>query len=211
MDAFAEFHAFWWDHPALGELDALPTHTSVTEHVANTRKHFDRFVDALDGRLTGPQRKVYERTLASLPRLWGRALRGKDLTLIHGDANFSNVLLPHDADEGRALIIDWQLWGVSFATEDLSHLIALFWAAEHRQRMEKDLLKRYHRGLVAQGVVGYTWMDCWEDYRLAVLLRVLFMPVWFWLSGSSASWWERSLVRAVQAMEDLGCVELLES
>ena len=77
MDAFAEFHAFWWDYPTLGELDALPTHTSVTEHVANTRKHFDRFVDALDGRLTGPQRIVYERTLASLPRLWGRALRGR--------------------------------------------------------------------------------------------------------------------------------------
>jgi hypothetical protein len=106
MDAFAEFHAFWWDHPALSELDALPTPASVAEHVDNTRTHFPRFVDALDDRLPGPQLAVYERTLASLPRLWERVLRGTDLTLIHGDANFSNVLLPRDPDEARALIID---------------------------------------------------------------------------------------------------------
>jgi hypothetical protein len=77
--------------------------------------------------------------------------------------------------------------------------------------MEKDLLRRYHHGLIEHGVEGYAWTDCWEDYQLAVLLRVLFMPMWFWLSGSSASWWARSLERAMQAVEDLGCVELLES
>ena len=143
-------------------------------------------------------------------RLWQRVLCGSDLTLIHGDANFSNVLLPRNADRERVLIIDWQLWGVSFSAEDLAHLIALFWTNEQRQEMEEKLLMRYHQGLIDRGVEGYAWTDCWEDYRLAVLLRVLFMPMWFWLSGSPASWWERSLERATQAVEDLGCLELLE-
>ena len=168
------------------------------------------FADALGDRLTGPQRQVYERTLASLPSLWERVLPGKDLTLIHGDANFSNVLLPRDPDRDRALIIDWQLWGISFATMDLSHLIALFWDREHRQRMEKHLLMRYHQALIRHGVEGYEWADCWEDYRLAVLLRVLFMPMWFRLSGSPDALWKRSLERAMQAVEDLGCLDLLE-
>ena len=142
--------------------------------------------------------------------LWERVTQGKDLTLIHGDANFSNVLLPHDPHRERALIIDWQLWGISFAAEDLAHLMALFWEKEHRQHMEKDLLMRYHQGLIRHGVENYEWADCWNDYRLAVTLRVLFMPMWFWLSGSPVPWWERSLERALQAVEDLECLELLE-
>ena len=153
---------------------------------------------------------MYERTLASLPRLWERVLQGKDLTLIHGDANFSNVLLPRDPDQDRALIIDWQLWGVSFAAMDLSHLMALYWDKKHRQRMEKNLLKRYHQALIRHGVEGYEWADCWEDYRLAVLLRVLSMPMWFRVSGAPDALWEHSLERATEAVEDLGCLELLE-
>jgi hypothetical protein len=210
MDAFAEFHAFWWDHPALGEVDELPSRKSIAEDVTDTRQHFCRFADFLGDRLTRPQRQVYERTLAALPRLWDRVLRGKDLTLIHGDANFSNVLLPRDPDMDSALVIDWQLWSVGFGALDLSHLVALFWDKEHRQRMEKSLVMRYHQGLVRHGVVGYEWTDCWGDYRLAVLLRVLFMPMWFHMSGAPDAFWERSLERALQAVEDLGCLELLE-
>ncbi len=211
IDAFAEFHAFWWDHQALGDIDTLPSQKSVAEYVNNTREHFPRFVDSLGDRLTSSQRQVYEKTLASLPSLMERVTQGKNLTLIHGDANFSNVLLPHDPDTDRALIIDWQLWGVSFAAEDLAHLMALYWEKEHRQRMEKDLLTRYHQGLIRHGVENYKWTECWNDYRLAVILRVLFMPMWFWVTGSPDSWWQRSLVRVMQAFEDLGCLELLES
>ena len=60
IEAFAEFHAFWWDHQALGDIDTLPSQKSVTEHVNNTREHFPRFVDSLGGRLIGSQRQVYE-------------------------------------------------------------------------------------------------------------------------------------------------------
>ncbi len=210
IDAFAEFHAFWWDHQTLGNIGVLPSQKSVTEHVNNTRKHFPRFADFLGDRLTASQRHVYEKTLTSLPNLMKRVTQGKNLTLIHGDANWGNVLLPCDPETDRALIIDWQLWGISFAAEDLAHLIALYWEKEHRLRMEKDLLTRYHQGLIQNGVKNYEWTDCWSDYRLAVILRVLFMPMWFWVTGSPASWWERSLVRAMQAFEDLGCLELLE-
>jgi aminoglycoside phosphotransferase (APT) family kinase protein len=136
---------------------------------------------------------------------------GKNLTLIHGDANLSNVLLPHDPDRNSAIIIDWQLWGVSFGTMDLSHLMALFWDREHRLSMEKDLLMRYHQRLVRHGVKSYEWADCWHDYRLAVILRVLFMPMWFRLGGSSVSWWKKSLERAMQSFADLECLELLDS
>ena len=210
IDAFAEFHAFWWDHPALGDIDKLPSQESVDQHIANIREHFPQFAEFLGDRLSHPQRQIYEKALFALSRLWQRVSAGTNLTLIHGDANFSNVLLPRDPNRERALIIDWQLWGSSFAAEDLVHMIALFWNKEYRLNMEKSLLQHYHRRLVHHGVKNYTWNDCWYDYRLAIILRVLFMPMWFWSSGVPESSWQRSLTQAVQAFEDLGCQELLE-
>ena len=108
------------------------------------------------------------------------------------------------------MIIDWQLWRISFAAEDLAHLIALFWDRKDRQHLEKILLLRYHQGLVRHGVKNYDWMECWNDCRLAVLLHVLFMPMWFNLSGSPESQWPGCLARAFQSVEDLGCQEFLE-
>ena len=210
VDAFAEFHAFWWDHQTLGDTYSPQNQTSVTEDVKNIREHFPRFADFLGDRLTASQRQAYENILTLLPSLMERVTRGKHLTLIHGDSDISNVLLPNNPNMHKALIIDWQLWGISYATEDLAHMIALFWEREYRHRMEKHLLKRYHQGLIQHGVKNYEWIDCWDDYRLAVILRVLFMPMWFWNNGAPASMWERSLVRAMQAFEDLGCQELLE-
>ena len=207
MDAFAEFHAFWWDHPSLGIFDTLPNQQTVNKYITSIRTCYPKFADTLRKLLALPQCQVYEKVINALPELWQRVIPGHNLTLIHGDANFSNVLIPRDPDIDRALIIDWQLWGISFAAEDLAHLIALYWDKEHRQHMEKKLLLRYHQGLVRFGVKNYTWHDCWTDYRLAVILRVLFMPMWFWLSGASESLWKRSLVRAMQAIEDLECRE----
>lgn len=100
IDAFAELHAFWWDHQALGDVGALASQKSVAEHVNDTREHFPRFVDSLGDRLTASQRQVYERTLASLPGLMERVTQGKNLTLIHGDANSGGSNCLHFASIG---------------------------------------------------------------------------------------------------------------
>lgn len=210
MDAFAEVHAFWWDHPGLGETDTLPSQASVTEDVANLRSHWSQFCPLIEDRLTASQRRTYTAVLEQLPRLWQRLLMASGLTLIHGDAHMSNVLLPRSSGAARALIIDWQLWGISFGAMDLSHLMALGWDKEPREAMEEHLMRRYHRGLIQGGVEGYTWPDCWYDYRLAVLLRVLFMPMWFWNAEAPEAVWQGCLVRGLQAAEDLRCAELVD-
>ena len=209
MDAFAAMHAFWWDHPALAQVADVRAQENVKREIEGIRECFPRWADFAADHLTAAHRQLYERVIAALPRLLRRVTNGQHLTLIHGDANPSNVLLPHDADKGEALIIDWQLWGASFATEDLSHLMALYWDKDQRHAMERDLLIRYHAQLVKHGVKNYKWADCWYDYRLAVIYRVLFMPMWFWnASADSAGVWS-SLAKAMQAFDDLRCVELL--
>jgi len=204
MDAFAAFHAFWWDHPALPDLGDYPSQASIAADVADVADHLPRFADALGDRLTPSQRLLYDRALGSLPRLLQRKTQGRRLTLIHGDANLSNVLLPRDAG-GRALIIDWQMWGIGFGAEDLSNLMALFWGRDDRRALERGLLARYHAGLAQHGVADYSWLDCWHDYRLAAVTRVLFMPMWFWATGQPPAQFEN----AWQAFADLECAELL--
>jgi hypothetical protein len=209
MDAFAAFHAFWWDHPALPTVSVPRTQASVARDIANIRDCYPGFADFTGERLAAPQRRLYERAIDALPRLMQRVTRKEHLTLIHGDANLSNVMLPCDHRTGGALIIDWQLWGVSFAAEDLAHLIALHWPKSERDAMEHDLLRRYHAGLLRHGVRHYAWADCWYDYRLAGIIRVLFMPMWFWNSGAPADSVWSSLANAMQVYADLECGELL--
>jgi hypothetical protein len=211
MDAFARIHAFWWDHADLGQIDEAPSEESTAAYVTSIQECFPRFADALGGSLPIAGRSVYERVLPELSRLFERVSRGTGLTLIHGDAHWRNVLVPRDPTKDGALIIDWQLWGISFGAEDLANLIALQWSAERRAEMEHDLLGRYYHGLVRGGVEGYTWDDCWADYRLAVVTRALFMPMWQWSSGQARDRWWGNLERTLWAFEDLHCAELLGS
>ncbi|MCL4505506.1 MAG: aminoglycoside phosphotransferase family protein [Chloroflexi bacterium] len=210
IDAFAALHAYWWDNPALGSIDDFPSEESATDTITGIRESFPAFADFAADRLSALQRLLYDKVLAALPRLLQRVTGGHDLTLIHGDATLSNVMLPRDAGAGQALIIDWQFWGISFAAEDLSNLMALFWDGEQRRCLERPLLVRYHDRLLRHGVEHYAWADCWHDYRLAVIVRVLFMPMWFWRTGAPpASVWP-NLSNALQAFDDLDCVELLD-
>jgi hypothetical protein len=211
IEAFADFHAFWWDNPALREFATPSSLEEMAASISAIRACYPRFADAAGERLDARQRRAYEQVLVSLPKLMERVTSGHGITLIHGDANLSNVLLPRDPEKDRALIIDWQLWNASYAAEDLANLMALFWDGEQRRALEGDLLKRYHDRLLQHGVRGYAWADCRRDYQLAVITRVLFMPMWFWESGQRDARTWLSLEYAWQAFDDLGCRERLET
>jgi len=55
-------------------------------------------------------------------------------------------------------------------------MMAAHWYPGRRARLETALLRRYHARLLSLGVHGYSWDDCWEDYRASVV-RVLFFLV----------------------------------
>ena len=104
-------------------------------------------------------------------------------------------------------MLDWQFWHPTIGGTDLAFLIAR-WEPETRRALEAPLLRRYHAALLAHGVTGYPWSDCWDDYRLSVVLVSIFIPIW-----QCTLWgWEPNLpavATAMSAYEDLGCEELL--
>jgi hypothetical protein len=209
IDCLAQLHARFWEHPQLGtEIGTLMTATEFESLVQTLRTHLDGFLDFLGDRLTDERRKYYERIVAGSMQPWRRMLKPDGLTVSHGDAHSWNFLYPRDAAKGTALIFDWHLWHVDIPLKDLAFMIALNWYPQRRSLLEQKLLRRYHAALVVGGVEGYSWEDCWRDYRFAVV-RELFVPVWQWSSGMPASIWWSNLEKIWLAFEDLRCAELL--
>ena len=214
IDSVARLHAFWWNHPRLGDdIGAFPDDEFVRRHYQKLQEAWRGFADFLGDRLSAGRRQLYEGVLSSWSALWqqrrGRFANAGNITLIHGDLHSLNVLFPDSPQNGAVYLIDWKNWRVSVGTDDLAYMMALQWSRERRHRMEMNLLRHYHAALLAHGVTRYDWEDCRTDYRLSVV-RQLFIPVLFWLHRLPPDAWWPHLENAALAFEDLSCAELLE-
>ena len=211
----ATFHAQWWDHPDLGtEIGQMPEadHVAFGVGVERIRKAVKAFVDLMGEFLSPARKSIYERILDAIPEL--RDLRGRrrlteggNLTLIHEDAHLGNVFFPRDPKIHDPFLIDWQTCRVHAGTNDVANLV-LFWYPERRRAVEKPLVEHYHRTLVEAGVRGYTWEDCWHDYRLSGLRMMLRIPMLSKIGvdeGLCYQWMEGSFLN----FEDLALEELL--
>jgi hypothetical protein len=100
-------------------------------------------------------------------------------------------------------MLDWQTYCISPGTRDLAHTIVLRYP--HRTLAnELAFVKRYYEGLLAHGVAGYSWEQCWHDYRCSAAEQLLVTLNWLgWASNS------RYVHRALTAFQDLACDELL--
>ena len=210
VDCLAQVHAYWWEHPQLGEgVGSLLSEETVEEIARATASRFEGLADFLGERLSDDRRKIFEKVIATFPRPWMRLTDAKGLTVTHGDAHTWNFLFPRDPVGGRVYLIDWQLWHVHIGPRDLAYMMTLFWYPEHRARMEQMLLRRYHQGLLAGGVEHYGWDACWKDYRWSAI-RNIFSPSLHWSRGRAESLWWPQLEKALLAFEDLHCIELVE-
>ena len=87
-------------------------------------------------------------------------------------------------------------------------MIALHWSPARRHELERDLLRRYHDGIVRRGVSGYSFDDLLLDYRHCIVRNLTF-PLIFWSRGMAAERWWYRLEYALAAYRDLECDDLL--
>ncbi|HVF67909.1 MAG TPA: phosphotransferase [Pyrinomonadaceae bacterium] len=208
VEALAEVHAHWWEHPRLGAgVGEFLTEDKVEAVARNAAERFEKFADSLGDGLPHARRALYERVIECFPAPWRRLSSAKGLTLTHGDAHTWNFMYPRAA--GRTLLIDWQLWHPHVGPRDLAFMMTLYWDRERRSRLEEKLLRRYHEALASRGVASYSWEQCLTDYRWAAL-RNIFVPVWQWAGGVPEPVWRPGVERALLAFEDLRCAELIE-
>ncbi len=209
VDALAELHTVWWEEPSLLEdLGHSLEWEAVAALFAEDNDSLARMLRSLADSLPHAQADLFRRVYQRFPRVyWERRYPRRHLTLVHGDAHAWNALYPA-APGGRVHLIDWQCWDLCLGARDMAYLVGLRWTQELRRRHERDLLHRYHDRLLAGGVTGYTWEDCWQDYRLMCLYNC-YLPACFYHKrfGEAGMW--RMIEESVGTAADLECLELL--
>ena len=162
---------------------------------------------------------------AALPAAWAGRLPGlvaglaetfkaragdaRGMTLVHGDLNPGNLLVPR-AGSGPVLLIDRQPfdWSLTawLGASDLAGALVPWWDTALRRRLQGPVLARYHAGLVARGVHDYPWAQLLADWRLGVLMGLLTPVEWCVLPADRERmrWlWTQQLQRALAALDDL--------
>ncbi len=165
LDELPAFHARWWggvELPAEGWLwrPDLPAAAAgyqqglqATVPITTSRFSFgDPFREAME---------VLTAQFAEIAARW----RDRAVTLLHGDLHLQQVFFP-GASGGRFALFDWQTVMVGNPGIDLARVVTMDLTAEDRRTHERDLVARYHAGLVAAGVSDYDLDTCWQDYRL---------------------------------------------
>lgn len=211
VECLARFHAHWWEHTQLGAgVGHLLDDAAIDKMARATTARYEDFARATGDALSRTRRQMIERVIETFPRPWVRLKSARGLTLTHGDAHTWNFLFPRTANSERVYLIDWQLWHPHIGARDLAFMMTIFWYPERRAAMELPLLRRYHRALLAGGVRGYDWDDCWKDYRWSAV-RNVFIPLIQRERDMSAWYWSSNFERAMLAFEDLHCIEQIES
>jgi len=143
INALAQFHATWWDHPRIyGDIGELAGDIHETT-LARARDGLRGFFDFMGDRMSDERRAIFKRVFERWPprHYYERMARGKGLTIIHGDAHAWNFLYPRDPESHRVRILDWAMWQVGLATNDLAYMIAMHDFPDYRSRMERPLLR----------------------------------------------------------------------
>jgi hypothetical protein len=213
VEALARVHAHWWLDPRLGrEIGRFPDYAAPGGWATVAGDAVSRFLAFLGTSLPAGRRRQYERLLAFVPAY--ARLRGRGpATLVHQDAHWRNILYPRDPAREAARLFDWQSWDAGVPSADLAYLLAWHWSAAPQTALLERLVRRYHESLVRRGVTGYTWPQCWEAFRLAVV-RAPFGPASAWASWGSPDdpvpAWLPRVERAFVLFDALGCEALLE-
>lgn len=166
MDELAKLHAPRWNDPALADVEWL-NRNATPESLAFSEMLLPQllptFLDRYADRLAPRHVELAELLMRNI----GRFLRDRPgpRAVQHGDYRLDNMLFGTAGGGDPLAVVDWQtvVWGPP--TFDASYFLGAGLQVDERRRHERALLRRYHEALVARGVAGYGWDDCWLDYR----------------------------------------------
>lgn len=209
ITAIGRLHGAWWGKVDSGDMDALFDFADPRYGAAVQAGYQGFLAPALDS-FADCYSDYTKRTAEALAPVAAHVL--KDLssglrTFVHGDYRADNLLFgPALGADGMAAV-DWQISGRGGPLYDVAYLICNSVPTSYRQQAEKALLRRYHDTLLQMGVAGFSFDDCRETYRFAVLCT-LFVAIF--TTGGMAVGNRRGLemVRAAARRVDAAVSEL---
>jgi hypothetical protein len=215
-EGLATLHAHWWGKTRLAKInERIPDAQAIQQFTDMGKLGASFIIAACEDELKAHWPEAIDRIYDAHPQLMVR--REQDdvgFTLIHGDVNRNNILIPINGERPLYLIdrqpFNWSLT-VWLAVYDLAYAMVLYWDAELRRTLEIPILRHYHECLIQQGITGYAWEQLWDDYRLCVMMGVYVATEWCrsQLNMDTHQYWMPMLQRALTAVDDLQAVDLL--
>ena len=191
----AGFHAMWWGKAETDELAWIPKPDGpVWQMAPATLQGFWAAYQENFGHVLTPE------LTATIENIWAnmdwvfKRFAAPPVTVLHGDYRLDNMFFPGRQGD-PVTIIDFQLMARARGPYDLAYFTSQSLGIEQRRATEQDLLRRYHDTLVEAGVRDYSFDDCFEDYRLAILWCAIY-PIG--MGGGLAGASERHLELATE-------------
>ena len=175
METLGQLHAPWWNDDRLNSdwIPSVATHTAL--HQPFVEDGWDLFASRIVPQINPDFAPIGERLVRDFPSLYARGAESAS-TLIHGDYRLSNFLFGQVGSADEIVVVDWQLVGAGSGPRDLAYFLSQNLDIDQRREIEEDLVKLYHETLVSNGVEGYSFDQCWEDYLLG-LLASMYIPL----------------------------------
>jgi hypothetical protein len=161
----AGLHAARWGDPrrlGLGWLEDLREHQN-SGSAELLPLLFDGFVGRYGDQLEPDHLEIITAFRPHLARFITE--RPGPSTVIHGDYRTDNMLFDAAGGTIPLAVIDWQTIVTGPALVDVAFLLGASLDPADRRAHEHDLVRGYHRALLARGVTSYSWDRCWTDYR----------------------------------------------
>ncbi len=165
----ASFHATWWEHPRLAQLDWMPFfHDDADVLQELYRQLWGGFVQKFSGLLPGVFLEIGGRFRNHVAHS-RHQLSQPPRTIVHGDFRLDNCLFGPANSEAALTVIDWQVSLRGRGVSDVAYFLAFCLPPAQRRALEESCLKTYHTVLGTNGVRGYEFAQCMHDYKLSML------------------------------------------
>ena len=209
----ARFHASWWDSPRLDALDWLPlknAEATVFEEIYPDS--WRAFIDKVGDGMPPGLRDIGDRLRDEISAIKARLSRAPH-TVLHGDYRLDNCFFPTAEGSPPIVVFDWEFCVRGRGTYDVATFISEAYPTQQRRAEEMGLLRLYHSTLLENGVGGYSFEECVDDYRLSMLEVAVFWIVTGgyceYVGDRANTYLNNSLARFDAAIADLACAELL--
>ena len=209
----ARFHATWWQHPKLGEMEWLSYANPAfyQEFQVRYQKSWEPFLESVGSTLPDEILTLGEKLTQHGLTFW-QLLQESPQTIIHFDYHLGNLLFMGDPENEIALsVVDWQLVRTGRGVYDVSLFMGRNVESHDRKAKEMSFLKMYHTILTENGIKNYSFDQCLHDYRLFALSNLLRSVLFMGggINDPNIEAYKAALPRCSSAILDLNVAELL--
>lgn len=157
-----------WNAPSLHGISWLADESRTQMFFDGVPAAVGPFLDRLGSRLEPEHAKLVQELGPKAPAYPTKAWH-QPFAVVHGDYRLDNVMFGVDSAAEPVSIIDWQAVRLGPPLVDVAVFLGSCVDPEDRRAHEREMIARYHDGLVRGGVTSFSVDDAWESYRHSAL------------------------------------------